>query len=95
MQPGHTYGAPNEVLMGEVTDLCASTYALLTSYIGVYQGLAFCLIGGAGCGKGGWEGTSNSLIVIKKNGRGFPCLWCDLGSTPRAFGFYQKVYFRT
>ena len=27
-------------------------------------GLSFCLIGGAGGGKGGWEGTSNSLIVI-------------------------------
>ena len=29
-----------------------------------FQGLSFCLIGGAGGGKGGWEGTSNSLIVI-------------------------------
>ena len=29
-----------------------------------YQGLSLCLIGGAGGGKGGWEGTSNSLIVI-------------------------------
>ena len=28
------------------------------------QGLSFCLVGGAGGGKGGWEGTSNSLIVI-------------------------------
>ena len=23
---------------------------------GVYQGLPFCLVGGAGSGKGGWEG---------------------------------------
>ena len=30
------------------------------------RGLPFCLIGGAGGGKGGWEGTSNSLIVILK-----------------------------
>ena len=29
-----------------------------------HQGLSFCLIGGAGSGKGGWEGTSNLLIVI-------------------------------
>ena len=28
-----------------------------------YQGLPFCLIGEAGGGKGGWEGTSNSLIM--------------------------------
>ena len=28
------------------------------------RGLPFCLIGEAGGGKGGWEGTSNSLIVI-------------------------------
>ena len=40
------------------------------------RGLSFCLIGGAGGGKGGWEGTSNSLIVIyNKNGRSFPCLY--------------------
>ena len=31
---------------------------------GCTRGLSFCLIGGAGGGKGGWEGTSNSLIVI-------------------------------
>ena len=31
-----------------------------------YQGLSLCLVGGAGGGKGGWEGTSNSLIVIYK-----------------------------
>ena len=30
----------------------------------VYQGLSLCLMEGAGGGKGGWEGTSNSLIVI-------------------------------
>ena len=30
----------------------------------VYQGLPHCLIEGAGGGKGGWESTSNSLIVI-------------------------------
>ena len=30
----------------------------------VYKGLSFCLIGGAGGGKGGWEGTKTSLIVI-------------------------------
>ena len=29
-----------------------------------YQGPSFCLTGGAVGGKGGWEGTSNSLIVI-------------------------------
>ena len=29
-----------------------------------HQGLSFCLVGGAGGGKGGWAGTSNSLIVI-------------------------------
>ena len=28
------------------------------------RGLSFCLIGRAGGGKGGWEGTSNALIVI-------------------------------
>ena len=28
------------------------------------RGIPFCLIGGAGGGKGGWEGTSNSLILI-------------------------------
>ena len=28
--------------------------------------LSLCLIGGAGGGKGGWEGTETSLIVIKK-----------------------------
>ena len=30
----------------------------------VYKGLSLCLIGGAGGGKGGWEGTETSLIVI-------------------------------
>ena len=30
----------------------------------VYQGLSLCLIGGAEGGKGGGEGTPNSLIVI-------------------------------
>ena len=30
----------------------------------VYQGPPFCLKGGAGGGKGGWEGTAKSLIVI-------------------------------
>ena len=29
-----------------------------------YQGLSFCLIGGAGGGKEGWEGTETSLILI-------------------------------
>ena len=29
-----------------------------------YQGHSLCLVGGAGGGKGGWQGTSNSLIVI-------------------------------
>ena len=28
------------------------------------RGLSFCLIGGAGGGDGGWEGTLNSLILI-------------------------------
>ena len=28
------------------------------------RGLPLCLIGGAGGGKEGWEGTSNPLIVI-------------------------------
>ena len=28
------------------------------------RGLSFCLIGGAGGGKGGWEGTKTLLIVI-------------------------------
>ena len=31
---------------------------------GCTRGLSFCLIGGAGGGKGGWEGTKTSLIVI-------------------------------
>ena len=31
---------------------------------GCTRGLPFCLIGGAGGGKGGWEGTKTSLIVI-------------------------------
>ena len=28
------------------------------------QGLSFCLMGGAGGSKGGWDDTANSLIVI-------------------------------
>ena len=31
---------------------------------GCTRRLSFCLIGGAGGGKGGWEGTSNLLIVL-------------------------------
>ena len=31
---------------------------------GCTRGLSLCLIGGAGGGKGGWEGTNTSLIVI-------------------------------
>jgi len=31
---------------------------------GCTRGLSFCLIGGAGGGKGGWKGTKTSLIVI-------------------------------
>ena len=31
---------------------------------GVYKGPPFCLIGGAGGGKGCWEGTETSLVVI-------------------------------
>ena len=30
----------------------------------VYQGLSLCLTGGAWGGKGGWDGTGTSLIVI-------------------------------
>ena len=32
--------------------------------IEVCQGLPLCLIGGVGGGKGGWDGTETSLIVI-------------------------------
>ena len=57
----------------------------------MYQGLSLCLLEGAGGGKGGWEGTSNSLIVIKKNCAFLSPLKWQLQCSPRITRMLDKI----